>query len=305
VIPPVTADAGEHVVHFYADDSELVESVGAYLTGGVQAGEVAIVIATEGHREAFEAQLADAGIDPGEARHAGTLVSLDAAATLALFVRDGRVDREAFFEVIGGIVREAAALGRPVRAYGEMVALLWETGDVLAAIDIETLWNELGDELPFSLYCAYRSDSVAGHEHADALTRVCHLHSAVRPAPVVETTWEFAADRREAATARHLVADALRRAGHHRLVADAQLIVTELAANAVVHGGSGFSVTIRSGESGVRIMVRDASPAAPVKRHVDVTSPGGRGLVLIDALSGRWGVEPLPDGKVVWAELDC
>jgi hypothetical protein len=44
------------------------------------------------------------------------------------------VDTDAFDEVVGGLVREASASGRPVRAYGEMVAVLWAAGDVAAAI---------------------------------------------------------------------------------------------------------------------------------------------------------------------------
>ena len=99
-------------------------------------------------------------------------------------MRDGRIDRNAFFAEIGGVIRDAGRTGRPVRAYGEMVALLWDAGDVLAAIDLETLWNELSGELPFSLYCAYHSESVAAQEHAEALHEVCRLHSAVVPTPV-------------------------------------------------------------------------------------------------------------------------
>ena len=80
-------------------------------------------------------------------------------------------------------MRDAAASGRRVRAYGEMVALLWDAGDVLGAIELETLWHELGRELSFSLFCSYPASSVSGPEHAQALHQVCHLHSAVlRPA---------------------------------------------------------------------------------------------------------------------------
>ena len=80
-------------------------------------------------------------------------------------------------------MRRAAATGRPVRAYGEMVALLWEHGDVLAAIELEELWNDLGRELDFSLLCAYRSASVQGDEHAQALEQVRLLHSSELPGP--------------------------------------------------------------------------------------------------------------------------
>jgi anti-sigma regulatory factor (Ser/Thr protein kinase) len=296
--------AGRHVVQFYEDDADLVARAGGYLLEGALAGEVAIVIATEAHRTAFEAHLRDVGVDVAAARDEGTLVLLDAAATLESFKRDGSVDRDAFFEVIGGVVNAAAATGRPVRAYGEMVALLWEAGDVLAAIDLETLWNELGSEVPFSLYCAYRSESVLGHEHAAALQRVCHLHSAVVPVPLAETTWRFAARRTAPGDARRLLTDALQRSGHDdELLHDARLVLTELAANAVVHSRLPFSISIRSEESTLHIRVRDHSQVLPVMLEHSATRPSGRGLRLLTTLTSRWGVDVVPDGKVVWAEF--
>ena len=197
---PQAVDAGRHVVQFYERETDLFVRAGGYLSDTVRAGAVAIVIATEAHRDAFEARFRDAGVDAAAARDDGTLVWLDAAATLARFMRDGHADREAFFDVVGSVVEAAAATGRPVRAYGEMVGLLWEAGDVMAVIELETHWNDLAAAIPFSLYCAYRSESVSGHEHADALARVCQLHSSVVPTPVAETTWRFAADATRRAT---------------------------------------------------------------------------------------------------------
>ncbi len=136
--------------------------------------------------------------------------------------------RNAFFEVIRGVIRDAVGTGRPVRVCGEMVALLWDAGDVLAAIDLETLWNELAGELPFALYCAYHSESVAAHAHADALHDVCRLHSAVVPAPgeVLDVSADFPAQVSAVSDAHRLVADTVRRWGHqHPLVADARIDV--------------------------------------------------------------------------------
>ena len=304
VLEPHAVGAGQHVVQFYDRDADLLARAGEYLSGAARAGAVAIVIATEAHREAFQARLRDAGVDAAAARDEGTLVWLDAAATLARIMRDGHVDREAFLDVVGNVVQAAAATARPVRAYGEMVSLLWQAGNVIAAIELETHWNELTTAIPFSLYCAYRSESVSGHAHADALDRVCHLHSAIVPTPVADTTARFAADATAPGSARRLIIDALRRAGHNtELLADVQIVITELAANAVVHARSPFSISIRSTGSIVRVRVRDRSHAAPTLRGDRGTTPQGRGMRIVAALSHRWGVDPAPDGKVVWAEL--
>ena len=291
-------------MQFYERDTDLLVRAGPYLTDTVRAGAVAIVIATEAHRDAFEARFRDAGVDVAAARDEGTLVWLDAAATLARLMRDGHVDRDAFFDVVGSVVVAAAATGRPVRAYGEMVGLLWEAGDVMAVIELETHWNDLAAAIPITLYCAYRSDSVSGPEHAGALARVCELHSAVVPTPVAETTWRFAADVTAPGNARRRISDVLRRSGHDaEVLAGVQIVITELAANAVVHAGSPFSVSIRSTGSIVRIRVRDRSHAAPIVRGDRGMEPSGRGMGIVAALSSRWGVDLAPDGKVVWAEL--
>jgi anti-sigma regulatory factor (Ser/Thr protein kinase) len=306
---------GDHAVEFYERDADLAHTVGRYLSEAIRDGGVAIAIATGPHRRAFEDELRAAGIDVVTARRDGDLVSLDAAATVATLMPDGRVDRDAFRRVVGPVVARAAETGRPVRAYGEMVALLWEAGDVLAAIDLERLWNDLRRELHFTLLCAYRSQSVQGDARADALRQVCDLHSRVAHPPLSEerdalrsapseVSAHFAAERDAPRHARHLGAQALRRWGYgSSLVDDAQLVLSELTTNAVLHARSPFSVLVRRGPSGVRISVRDASHTRPTLQPDDSTRPSGRGLRIVAAVSVAWGVDLSAAGKTVWAEL--
>ena len=307
----IAIDPGEHVVQFYDDEPELARTVGRYLSETVEAGAAGIVIATDAHRRAFAGQLAAAEIDVAKCVLDGTLTLLDAAATIAQFVRDGRVDRQAFRRVIGSMVARAGATGRPVRAYGEMVALLWEAGDVVAAIELEECWNELSREFPFALLCGYHSGSVLGHEHADALRRVCALHSRVlrtsdceAPSPAAEVCARFPAEPGAARSARQFVADVLGRWGHAgSLLDNAQLVVSELATNAIVHARCAFWVEVRARGAGVRLSVRDESPARPMMRDGGQLAPSGRGLRLVAALAGDWGVDLDADGKTVWADL--
>jgi anti-sigma regulatory factor (Ser/Thr protein kinase) len=320
----IAIDSGSHAVHFYEDGSELAQTVGRYLSDAVRDGAVGLVIATQEHRRAFEAALGSAGIDPATACSDGVLIWLDAADTLARFMPEGRIDGDAFRRVVGSVVRRATDTGRPVRAFGEMVGLLWEAGQVLAALELEELWNDLGRELPFSLLCGYHSEAVLGEEHAAARQQVCHLHSSVlrsatcgdpeapraagapeAPRPVgAEVSAQFAADRAAPCSARHFVTDALARWGHAgAFLENAQLLVTELATNAVVHARSPFSVVARADASGVRLSVRDASRVRPTLRGDFPTATSGRGLRLVAALSANWGVDVTADGKTVWAEL--
>jgi len=172
-------DPRDHVVHFYALDDELAERVASYLADAIQAGGVAIGVATAHHRAAFEARLSSVGVDVTAARARGTLILLDARETMTGFLVDGRPDPVRFHSVIGDLIRGATETGRPVHAYGEMVSLLWDSGQVNAAVELERLWNELGRQLAFSLFCAYRFESVSTDDRVDALRDVCRLHSAV------------------------------------------------------------------------------------------------------------------------------
>jgi DcmR-like sensory protein/histidine kinase-like protein len=309
-------ESGGHVVHFYEDDVELLDAVGPYLTAAAQAGEVAIVIATEAHRQAFEAELAASGVDLTQARARGELLCLDAAETMAAFMPEGEIDHAAFHEVVGGLVRHAAGSGRGVRAYGEMVALLWDAGDVLAAIELETLWNDLARELPFTLFCSYPAASVLCSEHAQALHEVCHLHSTVLASSDGELassadtqerefSAEFAPELKAPGEARRLLIGELRRWGHEEaLVQDAALVLTELASNAVRHARTSFSIAVRAEGSTLRIAVRDTRPLAAPVLHGELASPlATHGLGLIDTLAVDWGVDGTTDGKVVWAQL--
>ncbi len=292
---------GEHVVQFYDQDGDLAPAVGDYLSAAVVGGEIAIVIATEPHRRAFEAEMADAGVDVAQARRDGSVIWLDAAETLSRFVRDGQVDPHGFRDVVGSVVRQAAETGREIKAYGEMVALLWDAGHVLGAIELEKLWNDLATELTFSLFCAYHVHSVAGEDHADALHEVCRLHTAV----VDEARARFGTGPEAPFAARRFLVELLtRRAYGNRVDAhDAQLVLSELATNAVMHAGTPFSVAVRCDGSTVRISVQDRSSGQPIMRNGKPGALSGRGLRLISAVARAWGVEYRSDGKTVWAEL--
>jgi hypothetical protein len=305
-------NAGGHVVQFYGHDAELAERVSGYLLGALQGGGVAIVIATPEHRGEFEARLEQAGVDLAAARDDGTYLTLDAAGILREFMGDASPDRQtldraAFDRVIGTLIRQAAADGRPVRAYGELVALLWDDGLVNAAAQLEALWDQLNRRHPFSLFCGYRADSVT--REIDAFAEVCRLHHAVvgpvaaagAGVPGAVRTYPFS--REAPAAARHFAVATLRAWGVADIADDAALVVTELAANAIVHARSGFTIILSARGSFLRIAVRDACPLPDEGRSALMPIPL-HGLGAVDALAREWGVESLGKaGKTVWVDL--
>jgi anti-sigma regulatory factor (Ser/Thr protein kinase) len=78
-------------------------------------------------------------------------------------------------------------------------------------------------------------------------------------------------------------------------------VVTELAANAVLHAKSEFSILLRAASEVVRIAVHDTMPVDPA---LLVVRPG-RGLGLVSGLAREWGVDVTAAGKTVWAEIDA
>src|SRR5687768_4544572 len=175
----------EHVVQFYESDDFLADSVASFFAAALRSGEACVLIATPAHRAAVEAALASAGgCDLFAARARGQYVALDAAETLALFMVDGMPDPQRMFELVDTLMRDAAQ-GRPgMRAFGEMVALLWAAGNRAAALRLEELWNELQKRHKFTLFCAYPMNGFAADENDDepGLGHVCRTHSRVIPA---------------------------------------------------------------------------------------------------------------------------
>lgn len=106
------------------------------------------------------------------------------------------------------------------------------------------------------------------------------------------------------ARARSTVTKRVNQLGLDDLCDDAALVTSELATNAVLHGGGLTSVEVTRIGDGVRVTVTDRSPLPPILPAVSETAMTGRGLRLVSAIAARWGYEPQPRGKAVWADLD-
>ena len=290
-------NVGRHVVQFYGRDDELADRVTDYLLGALDGGGVAVVIATPEHRREFESRLGQAGVDLASARDEGSYLALDAGQTLRQLMAAKRLDPAAFDRVIGDVIRRAGTGGRPVRTFGEMVALLWDDGLVYEALQLEALWEELGGRHPFSLLCGYRADSMA--RDIDAYAEVCRLHGEIVGSRS-GTIRTFAFSREAPAAARHFTVATLAAWGAADFAEDAALVVTELGANAIVHAHSAFTVILSALDDLLRISVRDATPL----RGNTLRAVPLHGLGAVDAMASQWGVEPLgAAGKTVWVDL--
>jgi hypothetical protein len=168
-----------HAVQFYGDDPSLFRTVAGFLSAGLINAEPAIVIATEPHRAGILEQLAARMIDVDQARRMGDLVLLDAEGLLSLFMVGEEPDSSLFDHNLTGLIEQTLA-GRTrtlVRAYGEMVDILWKDGLSEAAIKVEMLWNRLAARHSFALLCGYSMGSF--YKQPNDLADICAQHTHV------------------------------------------------------------------------------------------------------------------------------
>ncbi len=174
-----------HSVQFYSDDTFLVDVLSRFMGAAVGAGDAAIVIATQAHRESLAERLSARGLDVARAVEQGRYVALDAEETLSQFMIDDWPDGKRFVELLGGVISraKAAAENEHGRAalFGEMVALLWDAGKSDAALRLEHLWNQIAQSHTFSLVCAYPLANFYRQEHGAVFQQICAEHSAVVP----------------------------------------------------------------------------------------------------------------------------
>jgi PAS domain S-box-containing protein len=172
---------GHHLVQFYEGEPFLFATVGRFLGAGLEAGEPVVVIATPEHTEGFLQHLPRAAAERAIAN--GSLALLDARETLGRFMVNGAPDRASFLRVLDEVLRRVAK-NRPgvrVRAYGEMVDVLWREDQHAAAVALEQFWNEVCAARGISLLCAYVMANFYRVGAGLGLADVCAAHSHVLP----------------------------------------------------------------------------------------------------------------------------
>jgi CheY-like chemotaxis protein len=175
LVPAVRRALHFHAVYFYDDALSLSRTVAGFIGEGLIAGQAALVIATSSHGAAIREQLTAMGA--GKRMASNELQVLDAQDVLNCFMVDGLPDPRRFEDTVTPILaRMAGSRKRLVRAYGEMVDLLWMNGQEAAAVSLEVLWNQLIARGRCSLLCGYSSSRVGTGTGFDA---ICDQHSHV------------------------------------------------------------------------------------------------------------------------------
>jgi hypothetical protein len=168
----------EHIAQFYEHDGVLLDALVGFIGGGLKAGESVIVIATAEHLKALEERLEASSVEVATARSQDQYITLVAEEALARFMVKQWPDDQLFGDLVTELITRARANNRRVRAFGEMVALLWARGDQAATIRLEYLWHQICQSQAFSLFCAYPKTGFT-EDPSRSISQICAAHSRI------------------------------------------------------------------------------------------------------------------------------
>ena len=168
----------EHSVQIYDDADVFLDSLEGFAAGGLRVGDGVVLIATSEHLAVLEERLATHGFDLDEARSTDQYIALDAEQTLSQFMVNEWPDERMFERLVTDVLTRAGKGGRRVRAFGEMVAIMWARGHNGATVRLEHLWHGLCQKEAFSLFCAYPRSGFT-KDADESIREICATHSRV------------------------------------------------------------------------------------------------------------------------------
>jgi hypothetical protein len=166
----------DHVIQIYENNRIFLDALSGFVGGGINSGECCIVIATDNHLRALEARLASYGIQIHDLISENRYLPVNAHEALSKFMVNGWPDEELFNKTVSELLSKGSADNRRIRAFGEMVAILWGQGHNGATVQLEHLWNKYCEEQSLSLFCAYPKTGFT-EDINNSIMHICGSHS--------------------------------------------------------------------------------------------------------------------------------
>ncbi len=171
----------EHFVEFYESDDFLISSVTRFAASGLRLGEAVLLFATAKHLDGIETRLELQGFDLATLKARGSFITRDADAVLAELTKTGKPSLESISAFLNICLEQRADKKQPFRVFGELVAMLSKQKRYEAALEVESIWNQLKEQHKFPLFCAYHLEVLAAPSLTNLLSDVCRSHSRVIP----------------------------------------------------------------------------------------------------------------------------
>jgi hypothetical protein len=181
----------DHLIQIYEEDEVMLDSLEGFVSSGFRAGDSVIIIATAEHLKSLEIRLRLHGFDLETLMCTDQYIPLHAEETLSKFMLEGWPDEKLFMHLVKGLIPRARGdHKRKVRAYGEMVSILWGRGYNAATVQLEHLWNKFCATESFCLFCAY--PKIGFRQDANtSIMNICSTHSRVIAGDTRSTTEVF------------------------------------------------------------------------------------------------------------------
>jgi len=179
--------AGAHEVAFYSDEISYLDDGAECVGAALKAGNAAVVIATQAHRDGLRTRLQADGLNMDAIIEQGRYIAMDAATALSTFMANGLPDSARFLQCFADVIESAAAGARAqngeqarVTVFGEGVQLLCAQGKIEGAIQVEKLCNQLSHTHNVDILCAYSPTTVPGGVSDELRQRISTEHSVIR-----------------------------------------------------------------------------------------------------------------------------
>ena len=173
-----------HEVHFYSDNSALLDGFSRFLGAALRAGNAAVFIGTASHKTTLLERLHAEAPETRTAIREGRYVPLNVFGFLSDFIVSGGMpDTGRFLQAVDDLIvsirkgenREHLRIA----ACSESAHILWAQGNADAAIRLEELWNEISKIHNVDILCGYSLESLRSEEDSYTFRRICEEHSAV------------------------------------------------------------------------------------------------------------------------------
>ncbi|HYG49780.1 MAG TPA: MEDS domain-containing protein [Flavobacteriales bacterium] len=168
----------DHVVQIYENDNFFLNTLEGFAGCGLLSGDSVVIIATQNHLDSLNQRLRSQNLDLDTLIKTERYFPLEATETLSKFMVNNWPDEKLFENYVSAIITRATKGNRKVRAFGEMVAVLWAQGLNGATLRLEHMWHNLYNKKKFSLYCAYPRNGFTQGAH-DSMDAICKAHTKI------------------------------------------------------------------------------------------------------------------------------
>jgi len=170
-----------HHVVFCSSDAVLVGAFSRFIAGELREGNAVVAVVTGAHAQRLQSSLEAARVDVALAIRQQRYIPVNVSALLAKAMVNGCPDPLRFLDAAGDLLtdvtRQATDHHTRVAACGEGTSIFWTHGHVVAAIQLEHLWDEVAKSRQMDILCAY--PLAARDESVPAVRRLCAEHTAV------------------------------------------------------------------------------------------------------------------------------